>query len=364
MVLLRLPSDSRLRRRLRGRRQGRRDHRRREPPAGAARAGGGGRAGRRRARARPADEVEALRRPGAVAAARSTTRTGRWRSVFTSGTTGQPKGALFRDRQLAAVTRIDVGRRLGRSRRAADPDAGGHPVRPRRLHDQAAVVPAARHDHARARPVAGRRRPARASPSTASRRSAAWPRRSRCCCARTSTPYDLDVRADARHGRRGVAAGAGARGRGPLRRRRTRSATRRPSAAAAAPAPRSTPTTTRRCFTVGRPRGGIEVGICDDEAGPAPRRRGRRGVAALAHVDGGLLARPRGAPPTRSSRRLAAHRRPRPHRRRAAACASPGGCKEMFIRGGYNVYPAEVEARAGRPPVGRRGRSSSPGPTT
>ncbi|MFZ6004683.1 MAG: class I adenylate-forming enzyme family protein [Actinomycetota bacterium] len=28
--------------------------------------------------------------------------------VFTSGTTGQPKGALFRDRQLAAVTRIDV----------------------------------------------------------------------------------------------------------------------------------------------------------------------------------------------------------------------------------------------------------------
>ena len=29
--------------------------------------------------------------------------------VFTSGTTGQPKGALFRERQLAAITRIDVG---------------------------------------------------------------------------------------------------------------------------------------------------------------------------------------------------------------------------------------------------------------
>ena len=28
--------------------------------------------------------------------------------VFTSGTTGEPKGALFRNRQLAAVTRIDV----------------------------------------------------------------------------------------------------------------------------------------------------------------------------------------------------------------------------------------------------------------
>jgi acyl-CoA synthetase (AMP-forming)/AMP-acid ligase II len=38
--------------------------------------------------------------------------------VFTSGTTGQPKGALFRERQLAAVTRIDVA------------DAWGDPVAP------------------------------------------------------------------------------------------------------------------------------------------------------------------------------------------------------------------------------------------
>ncbi len=33
--------------------------------------------------------------------------------VFTSGTTGQPKGALFTNRQLAAITRIDVADRWG-----------------------------------------------------------------------------------------------------------------------------------------------------------------------------------------------------------------------------------------------------------
>lgn len=53
------------------------------------------------------DDVEALRRPGSVPPLdhdpdRPVAL------VFTSGTTGQPKGALFRERQLAAVTRIDV----------------------------------------------------------------------------------------------------------------------------------------------------------------------------------------------------------------------------------------------------------------
>ncbi len=96
-------------------------------------------------------------------------------------------------------------------------------------------------------------------------------------------------------------------------------------------------------FTVGRPRGGIEVGIRDDEAGPAARRRGGRGVAPLAHLDERLLARRRGH---------------RPRARPATGCApatsassTTAGClrlagrlKEMFIRGGYNVYPAEVES--------------------
>jgi len=54
-----------------------------------------------------ADDVEALRRPGAVAPlVEDPDRP--VALVFTSGTTGQPKGALFRNRQLAAVTRIDV----------------------------------------------------------------------------------------------------------------------------------------------------------------------------------------------------------------------------------------------------------------
>ncbi|MGQ0832207.1 MAG: class I adenylate-forming enzyme family protein [Microthrixaceae bacterium] len=42
--------------------------------------------------------------------------------VFTSGTTGQPKGALFRDRQLAAATRIDVADAWG------DPSAPPTPM--------------------------------------------------------------------------------------------------------------------------------------------------------------------------------------------------------------------------------------------
>lgn len=42
--------------------------------------------------------------------------------VFTSGTTGQPKGAWFTDRQLAAITRIDVDDAWG------DPDAPATPM--------------------------------------------------------------------------------------------------------------------------------------------------------------------------------------------------------------------------------------------
>lgn len=53
------------------------------------------------------EEVDGLRRPGTEGplhddADRPVAL------VFTSGTTGQPKGALFRQRQLAAITRIDV----------------------------------------------------------------------------------------------------------------------------------------------------------------------------------------------------------------------------------------------------------------
>ncbi|MEO7429716.1 MAG: class I adenylate-forming enzyme family protein, partial [Acidimicrobiales bacterium] len=64
-----------------------------------------------------AEEVQALRQPGAMAPLPDDPDRP-VALVFTSGTTGQPKGALFRERQLAAVTRIDVA------------DAWGDPVAP------------------------------------------------------------------------------------------------------------------------------------------------------------------------------------------------------------------------------------------
>jgi acyl-CoA synthetase (AMP-forming)/AMP-acid ligase II len=45
--------------------------------------------------------------------------------VFTSGTTGQPKGALFREEQLAAITRIDVADAWGDPRGPATPMLAG-----------------------------------------------------------------------------------------------------------------------------------------------------------------------------------------------------------------------------------------------
>ena len=63
------------------------------------------------------DDVEALRRPEPVPPLPDDPDRP-VALVFTSGTTGRPKGALFRERQLAAVTRIDAG------------DAWGDPAAP------------------------------------------------------------------------------------------------------------------------------------------------------------------------------------------------------------------------------------------
>ena len=130
-MLLRLPSDSTYVVAYAAAAKVGADHRGGEPPAGPARAGGRGRRGRRRAHvSSTADEVEALRRPERVGPARSTTRIAPVALVFTSGTTGQPKGALFRDRQLAAVTRIDVADAWGDPAADADADAGRAPSSP------------------------------------------------------------------------------------------------------------------------------------------------------------------------------------------------------------------------------------------
>ncbi len=103
-------------------------------------------------------------------------------------------------------------------------------------------------------------------------------------------------------------------------------------------------------FTVGRPRGGIEVGICDDDTGPVPD--GEIGEVWL-----------------RSPTTMSGYWRDEEATARTIVrgwlrtgdlgCIDERGClrltgrlKEMFIRGGYNVYPAEVEAvLAGHPAV-------------
>jgi acyl-CoA synthetase (AMP-forming)/AMP-acid ligase II len=95
-------------------------------------------------------------------------------------------------------------------------------------------------------------------------------------------------------------------------------------------------------FTVGRPRGGIEVGICDDDAGPLPDGEvGEVWLRSPTSMSGywrdddatertivrdWLRTGDLGFIDERGCLRLA------------------GRLKEMFIRGGYNVYPAEVEA--------------------
>lgn len=68
-----------------------------------------------------AEEVAELSRPGAVEPLADDPERA-VALVFTSGTTGQPKGAVFRERQMAAVTRIDVADAWG------DPDTSPTPM--------------------------------------------------------------------------------------------------------------------------------------------------------------------------------------------------------------------------------------------
>ncbi|HJR25504.1 MAG TPA: fatty acid--CoA ligase family protein, partial [Acidimicrobiales bacterium] len=67
------------------------------------------------------DALEALRRPGHPVAPLPDDPDRPVALVFTSGTTGQPKGALFRERQLAAVTTIDVADAWGDAAAPATP---------------------------------------------------------------------------------------------------------------------------------------------------------------------------------------------------------------------------------------------------
>ncbi len=188
--------------------------------------------------------------------------------VFTSGTTGEPKGALFRNRQLAAVTRIDVA------------DAWGDPAA-----EPAPMLAGTQFAHVgfttklpwylrlgTTTHILGRWRAADALACIAEHRipsiGGVAPQMA-LLLREDLDAYDLTLREDDRDGRRRVAAGM------------VREAMARFDAAYSI---RYSSTESGGCgtgtafdadeeealFTVGRPRGGIEIGICDDEAGPLP----------------------------------------------------------------------------------------------
>ena len=268
--------------------------------------------------------------------------------VFTSGTTGVPKGAMFGEPRARRGGGRRRGRPLGRRRR----HAVGHPAGPRRVHDQAALVPAAAHHHLPHRPLAGGRRagPHLRAPHDQHRRRGP-PARPAAAPPRLRRPRPLGGDHH-RHGRRAVAAVAGARGprahrRGVLHpllvhrvgrrghRHRVRRARRRGALHRGAPPPR------RRAVHPGRRRRG------------APRRRDRRDLPALPHPAPRLLARPRGHrghhPPG-----LGALGRPRLRRRRRLPAPGRSGQGDVHPRRLQRV-PARGRGRAGVAPRGGRG---------
>ena len=252
----------------------------------------------------------------------------------------RPRGPMFGGPELAAVSPADVGDRWdGGARHAV-----GHAARPRRVHDQAALVPAHRlstvHllDRWRARDVLAPRRRRSTCPA-----SAAWPRSWPCCCASPTSTTSTS--------RRSRPSSWAA----PCRRRRWCARPAQRIGAAYSIRYSSTEsggvgTATafdadddEALFTVGRPRAGVERGD-PRRRGPDRRHRARSARSAC-------------APPPSCAATGATRRRPPP--RCATAGCTPAtwvastrrGClrlagraKEMFIRGGYNVYPLEVEA--------------------
>ena len=130
--------------------------------------------------------------------------------------------------------------------------------------------------------------------------------------------------------------------------------------------------------TVGRPVPGVELAMVDDDGHDGAERRGRPGPPPVGRGDARLLGRPADrarAPPAWSTTAAATR----------AVLAADGwlttgdfgytdddGClhlvgraNELYIRGGYNVYPAEVEAvlgAASRRRPGGGGGGARPGP--
>jgi acyl-CoA synthetase (AMP-forming)/AMP-acid ligase II len=285
------------------------------------------------------DQVEALRRPEPVDPLPDDPERP-VALVFTSGTTGEPKGALFRDRQLAAATRIDVA------------DAWGDPT-----VEPTPMLAGTQFAHVgfttklpwylrlgMTTHILGRWRAADALACIAEHRipslGGVAPQMA-LLLREDLEAYDLECV-------KTIVMGGAASPPAMVREAMARFD--------AAYSIRYSSTESGGCgtgtdfdadeeealFTVGRPRGGIEIGICDDEAGPLPDGEvGEvwlrsptsmsgywRDEAATEHalVRDWLRTGDLGFIDERGCLRLA------------------GRLKEMFIRGGYNVYPAEVES--------------------
>ena len=229
---------------------------------------------------------------------------------------------MFGERELAAVTDGRRGRPLPT---AAGAMLSGHPVRPRRLHDQAALVPAGRF-HARACSIGGGRPTCcGSSPGTAWPASAGWRPSWRCCSASpTSTSYDLIGGEDHRDGR------------APSRRRPWSARPRERIGAAYSIRYSSTEsggvgTATafdadddEALFTVGRPRPGVEIEIRDAEDRRLPAGRSVRSACARRPSCAATGADPEATAATIRDGWVHSGDLGLPRRRRAA-CAWPGG---------------------------------------
>ena len=140
--------------------------------------------------------------------------------------------------------------------------------------------------------------------------------------------------------RRRPAAGRGARG------GRAASRGRRSSRATAAPSParwcRRRRPTDHRPGSVGKPMPHAEVAILDADGNPLPA--GEEGEICVrgAGVMSGYWHDPELTARTVRGR-LAAHRRHRPPRRGRLSSTIVDRMKDLIIRGGFNVYPRDVE---------------------
>lgn len=277
-----------------------------------------------------ADDVEALRRPDLAPPALADDPDRDVALVFTSGTTGLPKGAVFRERELAAITRIDVADAWGDPEAAPTPMLAGtqfaHVGFTTKLPWYLRLGTTTH--------VLGRWRAADVLACIAEHRipsiGGVAPQMA-LLLREDLDAYDLDCVQT-------IIMGGAASPPALVREARER--------LGAAYSIRYSSTESGGCgtgtafdaddeealFTVGKPRGGIEVRIGEGDElelrSPTQLHRYWRDedATAAAIVDGWLRTGDLAAFDERGNVRLL------------------GRAKDMYIRGGYNVYPAEVEA--------------------